>query len=131
MWVDLSIVILLREDNHSHLRNSRDNSISLIPRVAVTDPQTDMFLNPDKRTTPDIASPSQKANTVYCSYRVLTDDSMELVEYFKVSFGKTTAFIYKYEKAHVSGLSPTRCHDPGASPETAAMKEYPWLQDFL
>lgn len=131
MGVDLSIVILLREGNHSHLRNSRDNSISLIPRVTVTDPQTDMFLNPDKRTTPVIVSPSHKASTVFCSCRELTDGSLELVECFKVSFGKTTAFIFKYEKAHVSGLSPTGCHDPGASPEMAAMKEYPWLQDFL
>ena len=90
-----------------------------------------MFLNPDKRTTPGPVSPSHKASTVYCSHGVLTNGSLELAECFKVSFGKTTAFIYKYEKAHVSGLSPTGCHDPGASPEMAVMKEYSWFHDFV
>ncbi|CAH6778035.1 THUMP domain-containing protein 2 [Phodopus roborovskii] len=125
-----AMVLLLSEDHHRHLRDCGGSSIPLTSQDSITDSEMKMPLNPDKRAgTSDMASPSHQASSSQCPSRVLPCGSLVPVECFKVSLGKTDAFICKYKKAHASGLSPAGCHEPGAQPEMAALQQSPCLQD--
>ncbi|XP_052602353.1 THUMP domain-containing protein 2 isoform X2 [Peromyscus californicus insignis] len=127
-----AMVLLLSEDHHRHLRDFGGNSIPPTSQGNITDPEMRMFLNPDKRSgTSDTASPSQKASSSQCPSRVVPCGSLVPVECFKVSLGKTDAFICKYKKSPASGLPPAGCHEPGAHPEMATLPESPSLQDSL
>uniref|UniRef100_A0A8C2LWM5 U6 snRNA (guanine-N(2))-methyltransferase THUMPD2 n=3 Tax=Cricetulus griseus TaxID=10029 RepID=A0A8C2LWM5_CRIGR len=127
-----TMVLLLSEDHRRHLRDCRGSSILLTSQENITDPEMKMLLNPDKRTgTSDKVSPSHKASSSQCPRRVLACGSLVPVECFKVSLGKTDAFICKYKKAHASGLSAAGCHEPGAQPEMATLQEFPSPQDSL
>lgn len=120
------MVLLLSEDHHRYLRDCGGNGIPLTSQDNITDPE----MNPDKRTgTSDTASPSCKTSSSQCPSRVLPCGSLVPVECFKVSLGKTDAFICKYEKVHASGLSPAAHHEPGAHQQMAALQESPHLQD--
>ncbi|XP_036026890.1 THUMP domain-containing protein 2 isoform X2 [Onychomys torridus] len=127
-----AMVLLLSEDHHRHLRDCGGNSIPPTSQGNITDPEMRMLLNPDKRSgTSDTALPSQKAGSSQCPSRVVPCGSLVPVECFKVSLGKTDAFICKYKKAPASGLPPAGCHEPGAHPEMATLPESPSLQDSL
>ncbi|XP_028620948.1 THUMP domain-containing protein 2 [Grammomys surdaster] len=123
-----TMVLLLSEDHHQHLTDCGGSRTS---QNNVTDPEMKMLLNPDRTGAPNTASPSQKASSLQCLSGVLPCSSLVLVESFKVSLGKTDAFICKYKKAHASGLSPASCREPGAHPKMATMQESPCLQDSL
>lgn len=124
-----AMVLLLSED---HLRDFGGSSIPPTSQSNITDPKMRTFLNPDKRSgTSDTASPSQKASSSQCPSRVVPCGSLVPVECFKVSLGKTDAFICKYKKAPASGPPPAGCHEPGAPPEMASLPESPRLQDSL
>lgn len=126
------MVLLLSEDHHRHLRDCGGSSIPPTSQGNITDPEMRTFLNPDKRSgTSDTASPSQKAGSSQCPSRVVPCGSLVPVECFKVSLGKTDAFICKYKKAPASGPPPAGCHEPGAPPEMASLPESPRLQDSL
>ncbi|KAL1783871.1 THUMP domain-containing protein 2 [Sigmodon hispidus] len=125
-----TMVLLLSEDHHRHLRDCGDNNITLTSHGNTTDPEMKMLLNPYQRTgTSDTALPSHKAGGSQCPSTVLPSGSLVPVESFKVSLGKTDAFICKYKKVHASGLSAAGCHEPGAHPDVAALQESPRLQD--
>ncbi|XP_028711041.1 THUMP domain-containing protein 2 [Peromyscus leucopus] len=127
-----AMVLLLSEDHHRHLRDCGGSSIPPTSQGNITDPEMRTFLNPDKRSgTSDTASPSQKASSSQCPNRVVPCGSLVPVECFKVSLGKTDAFICKYKKAPASGPPPAGCHEPGAPPEMATLPESPRLQDSL
>ncbi|XP_034369658.1 U6 snRNA (guanine-N(2))-methyltransferase THUMPD2 isoform X1 [Arvicanthis niloticus] len=119
-----TMVLLLSEDHHQHLTDCGGNRTS---QNRVADPEMKMLLNPDRTGAPNTASPSQKASSLQCLSGVLPCGSLLPVESFKVSLGKTDAFICKYEKAQASGLSPARCLEPGAHPEMATKQESPCL----
>ncbi|XP_021086958.2 THUMP domain-containing protein 2 isoform X1 [Mesocricetus auratus] len=125
-----AMVLLLSEDHHRHLRDCGGSSILLTSRDNITDPEVKMLLSPDKKTGPsDTASPSHKASSSRCPSTVLPCGWLVPLECFKVSLGKTDAFICKYKKAHASGLSPAGGLEPGPQPETATLQESPGLQD--
>ncbi|XP_052042425.1 THUMP domain-containing protein 2 isoform X3 [Apodemus sylvaticus] len=126
-----AMVLLLSEDHHQHLTDCGGGSIPLTPQGLVADPEMKMLLNPDRTGTPDTTSPSQKASSLQCLDRVLPCGSLVPVESFKVSLGKTDAFICKYKRAHASRLSPAGCHEPGAHPEVATMQESPCRRGSL
>lgn len=120
------MVLLLSEDHHRYLRDCGGNGIPLTSQDNIADPE----MNPDKRTgASGTASPSGKTRSSQCLSRVLPCGSLVPVECFKVSLGKTDAFICKYEKVRASGLSPAGHHEPGAHQQMAALQESPHLQD--
>lgn len=125
------MVLLLSEDHHQHLRDCGGSSLPLTSQGLIADPEVKMLLNPDRTGAADTASPSQKASSLQCLGRVLPWGSLVPVESFKVSLGKTDAFICKYKKAHASRLSPAGCHEPGTHPEVATMQESPCRQGSL
>ncbi|XP_050019478.1 THUMP domain-containing protein 2 isoform X1 [Alexandromys fortis] len=121
-----AMVLLLSEDHHRYLRDCGGNGIPLTSQDNITDPE----MNPDKRTgASGTASPSRKTSSSQCPSRVLPCGSLVPVECFKVSLGKTDAFICKYKKVRASGLSPAGYHEPEAHQQMAALQESPHLQD--
>ncbi|XP_060219821.1 THUMP domain-containing protein 2 isoform X2 [Meriones unguiculatus] len=126
-----AVVLLLSEDHHQCLRDCGGRSMPLTAQGNVADPEMKMLLNPGRTGAPDTASPPHKADSLQCPSRMLPWGSLVPVECFKVSLGKTDAFICKYKKAHAPKLSPAGCHEPGAHPEMAAMQESRSLQDSL
>lgn len=131
LHVDGVMILLLSEDHHRRLTDCGGSSMPPTSQGNVSDPEMKMLLNPDRTGAPDTASPSQKASGLQSLGRPLPCGSLVPVESFKVSLGKIDAFICKYKKASASGLSPSRCHDPGAHPEVAAMQGSPGLQDSM
>ncbi|XP_063117897.1 THUMP domain-containing protein 2 isoform X2 [Rattus norvegicus] len=131
LHVDGVMILLLSEDHHRRLTDCGGSSMPPTSQGNVSDPEMKMLLNPDRTGAPDTASPSQKASSLQSLGRPLPCGSLVPVESFKVSLGKTDAFICKYKKASASGLSPSRCHEPGAHPEVAAMQGSPGLQDSI
>lgn len=120
-----AMVLLLSEDHRRYLRDCGGNSIALTSQDNIADSE----MNLDKRTgTSGTASPSCKTSGPQCPSRVLPCGSLVPVECFKVSLGKTDAFICKYEKVHASGLSPAGHREPGAH-QMAALQESSHLQD--
>ncbi|XP_021073964.1 THUMP domain-containing protein 2 [Mus pahari] len=126
-----AMVLLLSEDHCRHLTDCGGSSIPLTSQGHIADPEMKMLLNPDRTGAPDTASPSQKASGLPCLGRMLPCGSLVPVESFKVSLGKTDAFICKYKKAHASGLSSAECHEPGAHTDVATAQESPSPQDSL
>lgn len=126
-----AMVLLLSEDHHRHLTDCGGSSIPLTSKGHIAEPEMKTLSNPDRTGAPDTASPSQRASSVQCLGRMRPCGSLVPVESFKVSLGKTDAFICKYKKAQASGLSSAECHEPGAHTEMAAMQESPSLQDSL
>ncbi|XP_075811389.1 U6 snRNA (guanine-N(2))-methyltransferase THUMPD2 isoform X2 [Microtus pennsylvanicus] len=121
-----AMVLLLSEDHQRYLRDCGGNGIPLTSQDNIAEPE----MNPDKRIgTSDTASPSCKTSGSQCPSRVLPCGSLVPVECFKVSLGKTDAFICKYEKVHASRLSPAGHHELGAHQQMAALQESPHLQD--
>lgn len=125
------MILLLSEDHHRRLTDCGGSSIPPTSQGNVPDPEMKMLLNPDRTGAPDTASPSQKASGSQSLGRPLPCGSLVPVESFKVSLGKTDAFICKYKKGHASGLSPSGCHGPGAHPEVPTMQGSPGLQDSM
>ncbi|KAL6050761.1 hypothetical protein STEG23_015299 [Scotinomys teguina] len=126
------MVLLLSEDHYGHLRECGGNNIPLTSQGNISDPKMKMLLDPDKSSgTSDTASPSQKASSSQYPSRVVPCGSLVPVECFKVSLGKTEAFICKYKKAPTSGLPPAGCCEPGVHPEMATLPESSSLQDSV
>lgn len=122
------MVLLLSEDHHRYLRDCGGNGIPLTSQDNIADPE----MNPDKKTgTSDTASPSCQTSSSQCPSSMLPCGSLVPVECFKVSLGKTDAFICKYEKVHASGLSPAGHQEPGAHRQMAALQESPPSPGFL
>lgn len=99
LHVDGVMILLLSEDHHRRLTDCGGSSMPPTSQGNVSDPEMKMLLNPDRTGAPDTASPSQKASGLQSLGRPLPCGSLVPVESFKVSLGKTDAFICKYKKA--------------------------------
>uniref|UniRef100_A0A8C6RAF1 U6 snRNA (guanine-N(2))-methyltransferase THUMPD2 n=1 Tax=Nannospalax galili TaxID=1026970 RepID=A0A8C6RAF1_NANGA len=112
-----TMVLLLSEAHHRCLRSLGDGSIPLSSEGShTTDLEMKTFLNPDKATdSPEAVSSTHEAGTQPCADKMSPFGSLVPVECFRVSLGKTDAFICKYKKAQASGLPLTGCGEPSNS----------------
>ncbi|XP_021780465.2 THUMP domain-containing protein 2 isoform X2 [Papio anubis] len=101
-----TIVLLLSEDHHRRLTDCKESSIPLNSKDSHTDePGIKKCLNPEEKTgASKIVSTSFEARNHEFLDRMSPFGSLVPVECYKVSLGKTDAFICKYEKSHSSGL---------------------------
>uniref|UniRef100_A0A5F7ZHZ7 U6 snRNA (guanine-N(2))-methyltransferase THUMPD2 n=1 Tax=Macaca mulatta TaxID=9544 RepID=A0A5F7ZHZ7_MACMU len=101
-----TIVLLLSEDHHRRLTDCKESSIPLNSKDSHTDePGIKKCLSPEEKTgASKIVSTSFEARNHEFLDRMSPFGSLVPVECYKVSLGKTDAFICKYEKSHSSGL---------------------------
>ncbi|XP_037862770.1 THUMP domain-containing protein 2 isoform X6 [Chlorocebus sabaeus] len=101
-----TIVLLLSEDHHRRLTDCKESSIPLNSKDSHTDePGIKKCLNPEEKTgASKIVSTSFEARNHEFLDRMSPFGSLVPVECYKVSLGKTDAFICKYKKSHSSGL---------------------------
>ncbi|XP_012643986.1 U6 snRNA (guanine-N(2))-methyltransferase THUMPD2 isoform X1 [Microcebus murinus] len=101
-----TIVLLLSEDHHRHLKDCEESSIPLSSKNSYTDePGIKKCLNLEETT--DISETEYsafEASNQECLDKMSPFGSLVPVECYKVSLGKTDAFIYKYKKSHSSAL---------------------------
>ncbi|XP_020042652.2 U6 snRNA (guanine-N(2))-methyltransferase THUMPD2 [Castor canadensis] len=99
-----TIVLLLSEDHHRRLKDCGESSIPLSPKGSHTvDPGMKNCLNPELKTgTSEIVSSSGEASNQECFKKMSPFGSLLPVECYKVSLGKTDAFICKYKKGQSS-----------------------------
>ncbi|KAG8504770.1 THUMP domain-containing protein 2 [Galemys pyrenaicus] len=104
-----TIVLLLSEEHYRHLKDYKESSTPLNIKGSQTDePGTEKCLNPEVKTgMSETVSSSLKANNQGGLDKMPPFGSLVPVECYKVSLGKTDAFIYKYKKTHSSGLQQT------------------------
>ncbi|XP_007943234.1 THUMP domain-containing protein 2 [Orycteropus afer afer] len=101
-----TIVLLLSEDYHRHLKDCHQNSIPLNSKSSHTDePGIKKCLNSEgKNGISETLSSSYQASNQEDVDKMSPFGSLVPVECYKVSLGKTDAFISKYRKSHSSGL---------------------------
>ncbi|XP_069350464.1 THUMP domain-containing protein 2 isoform X4 [Eulemur rufifrons] len=101
-----TIVLLLSEDHHRRLKDCEESSIPLNSKNSYTDePGLKKCLNLEETTgTSETELSSFEASNQECLDRMSPFGSLVPVECYKVSLGKTDAFIYKYRKSHSSAL---------------------------
>ncbi|KAM9187494.1 U6 snRNA (guanine-N(2))-methyltransferase THUMPD2 isoform 1-T1 [Dugong dugon] len=104
--VDGAIVLLLSEDHHRCLQDCEESGIPLNSKSSHTDePGIKKCLNPKgENGISETASSSFQASNQEGLDRTSPFGSLVPVECYKVSLGKTDAFISKYRKSHSSGL---------------------------
>lgn len=98
-----TIVLLLSEDHDRCLKGCEDRSIPLTSKGSHTEknPGLEKCLTPKENAGPsESVSPSSEASNQECFDRMPPFGSLVPVECYKVSLGKTGAFIYKYKKSH-------------------------------
>lgn len=101
-----TVVLLLSEDHHRHIKDCEGGSIPLKSKGSHTDVRgTEKCLIPDEKTgiSETVPSSSEPRNQE-CLDKVPRFGSLVPVECYKVSLGRTDAFICKYKKSHSSGL---------------------------
>nr|XP_025874766.1 THUMP domain-containing protein 2 isoform X1 [Vulpes vulpes] len=102
-----TIVLLLSEDHHRRLQNCEQSSIPLNSDLRMTTDELgiEKCLNPGEKTSiPETVSSSSEASNQEGLDKMLPFGSLVPVECYKVSLGRTDAFIYKYRKSHSFGL---------------------------
>uniref|UniRef100_A0A2K6LEW7 U6 snRNA (guanine-N(2))-methyltransferase THUMPD2 n=1 Tax=Rhinopithecus bieti TaxID=61621 RepID=A0A2K6LEW7_RHIBE len=101
-----TIVLLLSEDHHRRLTDCKESSIPFNSKDSHTDePGIKKCLNPEEKTgASKTVSTSFEARNHEFLDRMSPFGSLLPVECYKVSLGKTDAFICKYKKSHSSGL---------------------------
>ncbi|NP_001308399.1 U6 snRNA (guanine-N(2))-methyltransferase THUMPD2 isoform 4 [Homo sapiens] len=101
-----TIVLLLSEDHHRRLTDCKESNIPFNSKDSHTDePGIKKCLNPEEKTGAfKTASTSFEASNHKFLDRMSPFGSLVPVECYKVSLGKTDAFICKYKKSHSSGL---------------------------
>ncbi|XP_057353247.1 THUMP domain-containing protein 2 isoform X3 [Manis pentadactyla] len=98
-----TIVLLLSEDHDRCLKGCEDGSIPLTSKGSHTEkkPGLEKCLTPKENAGPsESVSPSSEASNQERFDRMPPFGSLVPVERYKVSLGKTGAFIYKYKKSH-------------------------------
>ncbi|KAG3267419.1 THUMP domain containing 2, transcript variant X1 [Ictidomys tridecemlineatus] len=101
-----TIVLLLNEDHHRLLKDCREGNSPLNSKGSHThEPEIKKCLNPEENTgTSEMVPSSHETSNNACLNKMSPFGSLVPVEYYKVSLGKTEAFICKYKKSHSSGL---------------------------
>ncbi|XP_023072054.1 THUMP domain-containing protein 2 isoform X5 [Piliocolobus tephrosceles] len=101
-----TIVLLLSEDHRRYLTDCKGSSIPFNSKDSHTDePGIKKCLNPEEKTgASKTVSTSFEARNHKFLDRMSPFGSLVPVECYKVSLGKTDAFICKYKKSHSSGL---------------------------
>ncbi|XP_033031811.1 THUMP domain-containing protein 2 isoform X2 [Trachypithecus francoisi] len=101
-----TIVLLLSEDHHRRLTDCKESSIPFNSKDSHTDePEIKKCLNPEEKTgASKTVSTSFEARNHEFLDRMSPFGSLLPVECYKVSLGKTDAFMCKYKKSHSSGL---------------------------
>uniref|UniRef100_A0A2K5RXC8 U6 snRNA (guanine-N(2))-methyltransferase THUMPD2 n=1 Tax=Cebus imitator TaxID=2715852 RepID=A0A2K5RXC8_CEBIM len=101
-----TIVLLLSEDHHRRLTDCKESSIPFNSKDSHTDePGIKKCLIPEEKTgTSKTVSTSFEASNHKFLDKMSPFGSLVPVECYKVSLGKTDAFICKYKKSHSSGL---------------------------
>ncbi|XP_023591422.1 THUMP domain-containing protein 2 isoform X2 [Trichechus manatus latirostris] len=104
--VDGAIVLLLSEDHHRCLQDCEESGIPLNSKSShIDEPGMKKCLNPEgENGISETASSSFQASNQEGLDRTSPFGSLVPVECYKVSLGKTDAFISKYRKSHSSGL---------------------------
>ncbi|MBZ3869406.1 THUMP domain-containing protein 2 [Sciurus carolinensis] len=99
-------VLLLSEDHHRLLRDCGVSSSPLDSKGSHSpEPGIKKCLNPEGKTgTPETVPPSHETSNQEHFKETSPFGSLVLVECYKVSLGKTEAFICKYKKSHTSGV---------------------------
>ncbi|XP_037663243.1 THUMP domain-containing protein 2 isoform X2 [Choloepus didactylus] len=90
-----TVVLLLSEDHYWHIRDCEESSFPLDSKSSHTDE-----LGISKSWNPE----EKKGLSEKCSDKMPLFGTLVPVECYKVSLGKTGAFICKYKKSHSSGL---------------------------
>ncbi|XP_058284462.1 THUMP domain-containing protein 2 isoform X3 [Hylobates moloch] len=101
-----TIVLLLSEDHHRRLTDCKESSVPFNSKDSHTDePGIKKCLNPEEKTGAfKTVSTSFEASNHKFLDRMSPFGSLVPVECYKVSLGKTDAFICQYKKSHSSGL---------------------------
>lgn len=101
-----TIVLLLSEDHRRRLKDCKESSIPLNSKGGHMDePGVEKCLIPEEKTgISETVSSSLEASNWECLHRMPLFGSLVPVECYKVSLGKTDAFIHKYKKSSSSGL---------------------------
>ncbi|XP_012582751.1 PREDICTED: THUMP domain-containing protein 2 [Condylura cristata] len=116
-----TIVLLLSADHYQLLSDCKERNISL---SHTNEPGIEKCLNPKEKTgLPDTVASSLEASNQGCLDKTPPFGSLVPVECYKVSLGKTDAFICKHRKVHSSGPQQTCCSQPGSGPQTAAAQQ--------
>nr|KAF6430394.1 THUMP domain containing 2 [Molossus molossus] len=101
-----TLVLLLSEDHRRRLGAREEHSVPRDSKGSHADePETEKCVIPkEKNGTSEAVASSLEANTQECLHEMLPFGSLVPVECYKVSLGRTDAFICKYKKADSSGL---------------------------
>lgn len=101
-----TIVLLLSEDHRRRLRDCEGSSFPLNSKGSHSDePGVEKCLILEGKTDiSETVSSSFEASHQECLHKMPPFGSLVPVECYKVSLGKTDAFIYKYKKSSSSGL---------------------------
>ncbi|KAM4867051.1 U6 snRNA (guanine-N(2))-methyltransferase THUMPD2 [Thomomys bottae] len=104
--VDGTIVLLLSEDHHRCLQDCGESSVSPNPQGShPTDSE-----EKEETVTSETESSPGKASKQQCLDKVPLFGSLVAVECYKVSLGKTDAFICKYKKLQAARPHPPEPH---------------------
>nr|XP_019598239.1 PREDICTED: THUMP domain-containing protein 2 isoform X4 [Rhinolophus sinicus] len=101
-----TVVLLLSEAHHRRLKDGEGCSIPLNSKGGHTEELgVAKCLIPEEKTgIAKTVSPSLESSNQECLDKMPPFGSLVPMECYKVSLGKTDAFIYKYKKSHSSGL---------------------------
>ncbi|KAL0621035.1 THUMP domain-containing protein 2 [Plecturocebus cupreus] len=101
------MVLLLSEDHHRRLTDYEESSVPFNSKDSHTDkPGIKKCLIPEEKTgASKTVSTSFEASNHEFLDKMSPFGSLVPVECYKVSLGKTAAFICKYKKSHSSGLT--------------------------
>ncbi|XP_036922434.1 THUMP domain-containing protein 2 isoform X2 [Sturnira hondurensis] len=101
-----TVVLLLSEAHCRSLTDRQESSVPLNSKGSHTDePGAEKCPIPkEKSGTSETVSPPLEASNQECLPKMPPFGSLAPVECYKVSLGKTDAFIYKYKKSYSSGL---------------------------
>lgn len=101
-----TVVLLLSEAHHRRLKDGEGSSIPLNSKGGHTDELgvAKCLLPEGKTGIAKTVSPSLESSNQECLDKMPPFGSLVPMECYKVSLGKTDAFIYKYKKSHSSGL---------------------------
>ncbi|XP_048209023.1 THUMP domain-containing protein 2 isoform X2 [Perognathus longimembris pacificus] len=101
-----TIVLLLSKDHHRCLQDCGESSVPLNPQGNhPTDPE-----EKEKTIPSETESSPGEANNQECLDKMPPFGSLVAVECYKVSLGKTDAFICKYKKSQAAGCHPPEHH---------------------
>ncbi|KAM7079098.1 U6 snRNA (guanine-N(2))-methyltransferase THUMPD2 isoform 4-T4 [Molossus nigricans] len=101
-----TLVLLLSEDHRRRLGAGEEHSVPRDSKGSHADePETEKCVIPkEKNGTSEAVASSLEANTQECLHEMPPFGSLVPAECYKVSLGRTDAFICKYKKADSSGL---------------------------